>query len=104
MSMGQDAMQAPQYMHIPLFTTSVIRLPKIFNFFGNGFHPSPSTLDFNGVAGGTRADAFAGTAGGTVTVGFGVVVGGLAEVGFEVWGGADILSFPSSRQVLLHAK
>jgi len=48
MSMGQEAMQAPQYMQIPLLTTSDTRLPNIFSFFGNGFHPSPSKLGFNG--------------------------------------------------------
>lgn len=50
--MGQEAIQAPQYMHMPLFTTSVMRLPKIFSFLGSGFQPSPSTLDFNGGGGG----------------------------------------------------
>jgi len=60
-------------MQIPLLTTSVIRLPKIFNFFGRGFHPSPSTLDFNGVMVGTEATA--GLDGGVTPAGLAAGVG-----------------------------
>src|SRR6267143_4175726 len=49
MSIGQDAMQAPQYMQRFLFTTSWMRLPKIFSLIGRAFQPSPSTVDFNGI-------------------------------------------------------
>jgi hypothetical protein len=48
MSMGQEAMQAPQYMQMPLCTTSAIKLPKILSFIGRAFQPSPSALGFNG--------------------------------------------------------
>ena len=51
--MGHEAIQAPQYMQMPLLTTSVMRFPNIFNFLGSGFHPSPSTLDFSGIGAGT---------------------------------------------------
>lgn len=73
MSIGQEAMHAPQYMQSPLFTTSVTRLPKIFSFFGNGFQPSPSTLDLSGARGG------AVDAGLAAVVGEGSPAGGFAE-------------------------
>src|SRR2546425_5864681 len=91
MSIGQEAIQAPQYMQIPLFTTSDTRLPNIFSFFGSGFQPSPSTLDFSGTGGGAAVAGLAtvgdgvGPAGGFaagVAVGAGGFSGGRA-------GGAD---------------
>src|SRR5713226_8899063 len=98
MSMGHEAMQAPQYMQIPLLTTSVTRLPKIFSFFGRGFHPSPSTLDFNGVSAGASVGGLAvGTAPGTdFTAGVELVGGGTGLAGAT--GGFDMgLSSPSLR-------
>src|SRR5712664_4642155 len=53
MSIGQDAMQAPQYMQRFLFTTSWMRLPKILSLIGRAFQPSPSTVDFNDIVCGT---------------------------------------------------
>src|SRR5215472_6935426 len=96
MSIGQEAMQAPQYMQMPLLTTSETRFPKIFSFFGNGFQPSPSTLDFRGVGGGVAGTVgFAAGAGPVAGLAMGVVVG----VGF-VLGGAGglkmIFHSPSS--------
>src|SRR2546427_5867682 len=52
-------MQAPQYMQRFLFTTSCMRLPKILSLIGRAFQPSPSTVDFKGIACGT-AGAVAG--------------------------------------------
>src|SRR5881409_703334 len=88
MSIGQEAIQAPQYMQIPLFTTSATRLPKIFSFFGNGFQPSPSTLDFN-EAGGGAADAGLATVGDDAgpASGFVGVAGEVTGVGTVFWGG-----------------
>src|SRR5216683_1211497 len=57
MSMGQEAMQAPQYMQRFLFTTSWIRLPKILSLIGRAFQPSPSTVDFRGIAWGVAGAA-----------------------------------------------
>src|SRR2546428_11622284 len=53
MSIGQDAIQAPQYIQRFLFTTSWMRLPKILSLIGRAFHPSPSTVDLRGVVWGT---------------------------------------------------
>src|SRR5256712_9238034 len=58
-SIGQEAMQAPQYMQRFLFTTSWMRLPKILSLIGRAFQPSPSTVDFRAIACGT-AGAVAG--------------------------------------------
>src|SRR2546428_2210127 len=57
MSIGQDAMQAPQYMQRFLFTTSWMRFPKILSFIGRAFQPSPSTVDFRGMVCGTGGAA-----------------------------------------------
>src|SRR3989442_9981726 len=57
MSMGQEAMQAPQYMQRFLFTISWMRLPKILSLIGRAFQPSPSTVDFRGIAWGAAAAA-----------------------------------------------
>src|SRR5712692_11070746 len=90
MSIGQEAMHAPQYMQIPLLTTSETRFPKIFSFFGRGFQPSPSTLDFRGAgvwvggAGGFPAGT-ALAAGLAAGVGFGV------GFGFGAAGGLDMI-------------
>src|SRR5215467_10233515 len=97
MSIGQEAMQAPQYMQMPLLTTSETRFPKIFSFFGNGFQPSPSTLDFRGTGGG--AGGAAGFAAGTgpvagLATGAGVGVG----FGFGGVGGLDMIIRPLSLQ------
>src|SRR2546425_9435406 len=80
MSIGQEAIQAPQYMQIPLFTTSDTRLPNIFSFFGSGFQPSPSTLDFSGTGGGAAVAGFA-------TVGDGVGPAGGFSAGVAVGAG-----------------
>jgi hypothetical protein len=63
MSIGHEAMHAPQYMPRFLFTTSWMRLPKILSLIGRAFQPSPSTVDFRGVVCGV----------GSVVVGFGAV-------------------------------
>src|SRR2546422_8234618 len=109
MSIGQEAMQAPQYMQIPLFTTSDTRLPNIFSFFGSGFQPSPSTLDFSGTGGGAAVAGLATVWGGVCPAGgFAAGVAGGGGVGFSGGraGGAGMslvflllwfLRFPSSR-------
>src|SRR5213593_3634004 len=79
MSIGQEAIQAPQYMQIPLFTTSATRLPKIFSFFGSGFQPSPSTLDFSGAGGGAAGAGLAAVGDGVGPAG-GLAAGGEAGI------------------------
>src|SRR6266704_3938460 len=59
MSMGQEAMQAPQYMHRFLFTTSWMRFPNLLSLIGRVVQPSPSTVDFRAIAWGA-AGATAG--------------------------------------------
>ena len=106
MSIGHEAMHAPQYMQIPLFTTSETRFPKIFSFFGNGFQPSPSTLDFNGgggdAAGAAGLPAVVAVAGGFAAgAALGAGVMGLRGVA----GGLDMTTLsPFSQSVLLHEK
>ena len=90
MSIGQEAMQAPQYMQIPLFTTSETRFPNIFSFFGKGFHPSPSTLDFSGGGAGTGGAAGFAAAGGA-DIGFAEGMGVGVEFGFGGVGGLDMI-------------
>src|SRR5262245_5589964 len=101
MSIGQEAMHAPQYMQIPLFTTSETKFPKIFSFFGNGFHPSPSTLDLNGVgAGAGGAAGFAARTGPAVGLAAGAGAG--VGVGFGAAGGLDMIIQPPSLRSVRH--
>ena len=53
-------MQAPQYMQRFLFTTSWMRFPKILSLIGRAFQPSPSTVDFRGIAWGATGAAATG--------------------------------------------